>query len=473
LVPKRFVAVLLAVAAGGAPSIVGAQPPAERFGSGLRFLPRDTYAALRKADIPLAGPLPPAVDLSSGFPVSGTQGAQASCVGWAVAYGLRSYQERGEIGWPFSDHSRFSPAYIYNQVKLGGTCSGPAYFKDALTLAVTKGVASWDAFPYQEASCSAAPTAAVDQLAAPFRISGFGAVNTEQLGVLKNLLAGGKPILIGMIVDDDFRQLKRDGVYSAVSGVNPEGHAMVVVGYDNTKGAFKVLNSWGPGWATDGFGWIAYGVFSTPPSPVVEGYVVDDLVTAPRPVPGEIGPGMALGAPRTVLAEVVSMRVIGHGRRSVSHGTGNHHCSSNCQGEPTRTNYSVSLQAGPGRVLREPTLRCVSGPCPWSAVLYARLEDDSRRAVASWDVWAMPTTWELSAEEISFEPITTAVTRVAEGGLLRVPVATGDGAPTIKTTSLAGTPISFEVGTEPTGAALEFIGRKDEAGRTVYTYSVR
>ncbi len=35
-------------------------------------------------------------------------------------------------------------------------------------------------------------------------------------------------------------------------------HAITIVGYDDSKHAFKVINSWGTGWGDAGFTWIDY-----------------------------------------------------------------------------------------------------------------------------------------------------------------------------------------------------------------------
>ena len=40
------------------------------------------------------------------------------------------------------------------------------------------------------------------------------------------------------------------------------GHAMVVIGYDDGLKAFEVMNSWGKGWANQGFVWIRYDDFA-------------------------------------------------------------------------------------------------------------------------------------------------------------------------------------------------------------------
>jgi cathepsin L len=35
-------------------------------------------------------------------------------------------------------------------------------------------------------------------------------------------------------------------------------HAVVIVGWDNTKDAWLVRNSWGTGWGNDGYAWVKY-----------------------------------------------------------------------------------------------------------------------------------------------------------------------------------------------------------------------
>jgi hypothetical protein len=54
--------------------------------------------------------LPSSVDLSRDFPLPGDQGNQNSCVGWALGYAIKTYQERVELGWSLetAEH-QFSP----------------------------------------------------------------------------------------------------------------------------------------------------------------------------------------------------------------------------------------------------------------------------------------------------------------------------------------------------------------------------
>jgi cathepsin L len=51
------------------------------------------------------------------------------------------------------------------------------------------------------------------------------------------------------------------GVYneSVASDSSGGGHAVVIVGWDDSKGAWRMKNSWGADWGEDGYAWIAYG----------------------------------------------------------------------------------------------------------------------------------------------------------------------------------------------------------------------
>ena len=35
-------------------------------------------------------------------------------------------------------------------------------------------------------------------------------------------------------------------------------HAMVAVGFDDDRNAFRIQNSWGRGWGEGGYGWVGY-----------------------------------------------------------------------------------------------------------------------------------------------------------------------------------------------------------------------
>ena len=88
----------------------------------------------------------------------------------------------------------------------------------------------------------------------------FGA---SLLDTLKALLVSGNFGLIAIDAADMFEMATLDNFNNA--DIN---HAQTIIGYDDTVsyseegetryGAFKVVNSWGPGWSGDGCWWISY-----------------------------------------------------------------------------------------------------------------------------------------------------------------------------------------------------------------------
>jgi hypothetical protein len=58
---------------------------------------------------------------------------------------------------------------------------------------------------------------------------------------------------------DDAFQAYAGGVFKDSNYYNTINHAIILVGWDDAKGAWLLKNSWGPSWGIDGFMWIKYG----------------------------------------------------------------------------------------------------------------------------------------------------------------------------------------------------------------------
>lgn len=251
---------------------------------GLIFEDDDVYRSIPMAAPSFSGIPPSRFDLSQYAPPVGDQGGQSSCVGWAVAYGLKTMQEQAERNWGTEQSShQFSPAFIYNQIDHGATCDGGSRITDALNLVRQRGAATLEQFPYFESSCSAMPTAAVSQSAREFAIADWRRVNVQDTQEMKQHIVDGFPLLLGVHVDRKFGELRAGQTYSLPRGPSLGGHAVLLVGYDDERNAFKILNSWGTGWGDSGYGWIEYPAMR---AIALQGYSVQDIVKVhPKPPP--------------------------------------------------------------------------------------------------------------------------------------------------------------------------------------------
>jgi C1A family cysteine protease len=75
---------------------------------------------------------------------------------------------------------------------------------------------------------------------------------------MKEWIATKGPLTACFVVFDDFFSYT-SGVYRHVTGESAGGHAVAIIGYDDTEGCWICKNSWGTGWGDSGFFRIAYG----------------------------------------------------------------------------------------------------------------------------------------------------------------------------------------------------------------------
>lgn len=236
-----------------------------------QFEKANIYESLDPDDI--RNPLPEATNLQRYAPEVGNQGQQGSCVGWSSAYAARTILEAGRTG-ANGEQIKFSPAFLYNQIGLQG-CQG-SYLVRAMEFMTKQGSVPYDAFPYTDQDCTQQPPNNLIQQASQFRMRGFNRLtrgdNTEEIDMraIKENLAQGAPVVIGMMVGESYMQnmMGKDAWYPEpgdASMMGFGGHAQCVVGYDDKKygGSFLIMNSWGPQWGNNGFAWVRYPDFKT------------------------------------------------------------------------------------------------------------------------------------------------------------------------------------------------------------------
>lgn len=256
-------------------------PSSEQYYLGLKPLPRAQYDLIPMISAPAGGltGLPSSYDLSSNMPTPGDQGQQGSCVGWATAYALKTQQEQKERSWGANTNAhRFSPAYIYNQIHLGG--DGGAYISDAINILTAQGCATLATMPYNQNDYSTPPSQAARNEAANYKCIIYRTVNIMDRTEIKGFLYSGAPLVIGITVGSDlWRQVDANYVYRTLGDRIIGNHAVTLVGYSDTKSAFKFINSWGSGWGDGGYSWIDYNFFS---QVCYEAYWVQDYVETQR-----------------------------------------------------------------------------------------------------------------------------------------------------------------------------------------------
>ncbi len=193
------------------------------------------------------------------------QGNEFTCVPFATTYAARSieqYYRSGASSYSLSANI-FSPEYVYNQTRITSDCSSGTSIGLTLDLMKNKGVATWQTMPYFDNNgCGLMPTAAQDAEAANYKIGGYSKIiNTDQTAI-KTMIAGKHPVMTSLLIDDNFMNAGTGFIWKT-SGLGTAPHSLIICGYDDSKHAYRVMNSWGTSWGDAGYGWIDYDFFPT------------------------------------------------------------------------------------------------------------------------------------------------------------------------------------------------------------------
>ncbi len=247
---------------------------------------------------------PKSIDLSTNFPIPGEQGSQNSCVGWAVAYALKSFQEKMELNWELNDNKHlFSPAFIYNQINNGhdrGTT-----FNKALDLAVNQGVATLEQMPYNVADYLTQPSPAAMAEAANFKAKSWAKINDSSQIIAA--LTNRQPVLCAIRIYPSFNNLKGpNAVYNTKDSTLLGGHAVTIVGYDDNQfgGAYKIINSYGQNWGDNGYFWLPYAFAGD--GILTQAYILEDRENSPDAIPAPVTPTVTEPVPEQLPNLVVS-----------------------------------------------------------------------------------------------------------------------------------------------------------------------
>ena len=163
----------------------------------------------------------------------------------------------------------------YATRKIEGTVNedSGATIRDAIKAGAQYGVADEAAWGYDISKFTTNPPTTVWSSAATHMVTSYHAITDGDLQTMKSVLASGFLIGFGFQVFDYMMsaQMASTGMlpYPGQDEQLQGGHAVCLVGYDDTKqitrsdgtvstGAFLVRNSWGTGWGLAGYFWVAY-----------------------------------------------------------------------------------------------------------------------------------------------------------------------------------------------------------------------
>lgn len=203
--------------------------------------------------------LPSVVDLRPEDTAIYDQGQLGSCTANAIAAHLDfNRKKQGEAA------IKPSRLFIYyNERKDQGTIASDsgASIRESAKAVKNYGACPEPMWAYHINQFKVVPTDAAYTTAVGYEALSYLSIARE-LSHLKSRLAEGFPFVIGISVYDSFEsdEVAKTGI---VPMPKPDesllgGHAVMVVGYDDTKEHFIVRNSWGASWGDKGYFYLPY-----------------------------------------------------------------------------------------------------------------------------------------------------------------------------------------------------------------------
>lgn len=216
--------------------------------------------------------LPTAKSLKAYYPKVIIQ-SQADMTGpaWAAVWSARTAADAlacGENNPQKVLQMAYSPAYNYGLLRKEEGCQDPVNMIDLLESLVKNGGVYFNEF---REFCPAEVPADLYPIARSKKLGGYAKLfnpadaQTLKVHSVKSAIASNQAVIGGLVCPPSFH-LAQDSWQPREPSPDRSygGHAVCIVGYDDTKfgGAFEVLNSWGKSWGVQGYTWIRYKDFA-------------------------------------------------------------------------------------------------------------------------------------------------------------------------------------------------------------------
>lgn len=218
------------------------------------FVLRSLTGAVKKLDSE--------VDNSSSCPPIDDQSQLGSCTSH-MAVGMIEYNDikwGSRAGWTRA--SRLFQYYATRKLEHTTKTDSGASIRDAVKAASKFGIAPESLWQYDITKFAKRPPTSVWTVAAQKKITAYHRIQDGDIATMKSVLASGYLVGFGFTVYDNMmtQKMADEGwLHLPAAGESVQGgHAVVLVGYSDSRRAFKVRNSWGSGWGQDGYFWMDY-----------------------------------------------------------------------------------------------------------------------------------------------------------------------------------------------------------------------
>jgi C1A family cysteine protease len=210
--------------------------------------------------------LPAKIDLRSQMPPVYNQGELGSCT--ANALGAAFQFEQMKQG-----KQSFIPSRLfiyYNEREMEGTINEDtgAMIRDGIKTMVKDGVCPETMWQYIISKFTVKPSADCYEEALKNQVLQYFRISPHTLYEVKHCLADGYPVVFGFMIYESMMttEVSRTGIVPIPNKRETPigGHAVMAVGYDDSRECLIVRNSWGADWGIGGYFYLPYWFITTP-----------------------------------------------------------------------------------------------------------------------------------------------------------------------------------------------------------------